>query len=136
MSTNEPCSPEMASRTPIPLAKRILLSLAISWFMAVSCGILFGACAAGTASVADLWVMAVIPVATLFSSIVALALTPLVAWGFRSYAVVWWLVVLWLVMIGWILAAFALTHNGPVVILGALLLTVAGLFGVRFVGNK
>jgi hypothetical protein len=126
----------MASRALIPVAKRILLSLAISWFMAVSCGILFGACAVGTTSIVELWVMAVIPVATVFSSIVALALTPLVAWGFRSYAVVWWLVVLWLVMVGWILAGFALTHNGPVVILGALLLTVVGLFGVRFMGNR
>jgi hypothetical protein len=71
----------MTTPSAIPVGKRIVLSFLISWVAAVSLGIIFGARAVGVASPAQLWVMLVVQVATIVASVVALFLTPLVAWS-------------------------------------------------------
>jgi hypothetical protein len=120
----------------IPIGKRILLSFGISWLAAVSLGIIYGARVVGRISIADLWVMGVIQIATIVSSVIALVLTPLIAWILRSYAVIKWIAVLWLLMVLWILAIIGLSQNGALALDSAVLLTVGGLVGIRFITNR
>jgi len=112
------------------------VSFGISWLAAVSLGIIYGARVVGRVSISDLWVMGVIQVATIVSSVIAVFLTPLIAWGLGSYAVIKWILFLWLLMVVWVLAIFVVTHNGPLVLDGALLFSIGGLVGIRFIANR
>jgi len=78
----------MNSPSSIPLAKRLFLAFGISWFGAVSLGLVYGARVIGTVSVAQLWVMAVIQVAVIISSIIAIFVTPLTAWVLQGCGVI------------------------------------------------
>jgi len=126
----------MNAPSSIPLAKRILVSFGISWLAAVSLGIIYGVRVVGRISIADLWIMGVIPIATIISSVIAVFLTPLIAWILRSYAVIKWIAVLWLLMVLWVLAIIGLSQNGPLALDSAVLLTVGGLVGIRFMTNR
>jgi hypothetical protein len=61
--------------------------------------------------------------------------TPLTAWALQSYASIKWIFCLWLLLIIWIFVAFAVRLYG-LIIVGALLLTISGLVGIRFVGRR
>ena len=126
----------MNTPSAIPLGKRIFLSFVISWLAALSLGIVYGARVIGTVDLAKLWVMTVIQVAAIISSVIAVFLTPLIVWGLRSYGVIKWILLLWLLMIAWVLMIFALTHSGGLVLIGGLLLSVGGLVSIRFIGNR
>jgi hypothetical protein len=79
--------------------------------------------------------MAIIPVATIVSSVIAIFLTPLTAWALQSYASIKWIFCLWLLLIIWIFAAFAASLYG-LIIVGALLLSIGGLVGIRFMASR
>ncbi|MGA2603394.1 MAG: hypothetical protein ABSG14_04125 [Verrucomicrobiia bacterium] len=115
----------------IPTAKRIALALGISWLASVSLGLVYGARVVGTVSVPQLWVMGVIQVATIISTVIGIFLTPLIAWVLRSYGVIKWIVLLWLLSVIWVLTIFTLTHSGGIALEGALLLTLVGLIVIR-----
>jgi hypothetical protein len=125
----------VSSPSSISLGKRILVSFGISWFAAVSLGIVYGARGVGRYSLADLWVMGVIQVATIVSSAIAIFLTPLIAWALRRYGVIKWILALWVLMVVWVLAMFALCQNGSLVLQSAVLLTIGGLVGIRFIAR-
>jgi hypothetical protein len=125
----------MNTPSSIPLGKRILISFGISWLASVSLGIIYGARVAGTVSRADLWVMGVIQIATIVSTVIAILLTPLTAWALQSYASIKWIFCLWLLLIIWIFVAFAASLYG-LIIDGALLLSIGGLVGIRFIVRR
>jgi hypothetical protein len=126
----------MNAPSGIPLGRRIFISFVISWFASVSLGIIYGARVVNRASFADLWVMGVVQVAAIISSVIALLLTPLVAWGLRSYSVIKWFLLLWLLMVAWVVTIIAVTHNGAFVLDGALLLTIGGLIGIKVMADR
>ena len=124
----------MITNTPNSISpfKRVLASFAISCVAAVSLGIIYGSRVVGTCFVTDLWVMAVLPVATIISSVVAVVLTPLVAWGLRNFSVIKWVALLWFTDVAWILGIFAVTHSDRLALDGAIFLSVAGLAAIGF----
>jgi hypothetical protein len=125
----------MSTPSSIPLGKRIFASFGISWLAAVSLGIIYGARVVGRVSISDLWVMGVIQIATIVSTVIAIFLTPLTAWVLQSYASIKWIFCLWLLLIIWIFAAFAARLYG-LIIDGALLLSIGGLVGIRFIARR
>jgi hypothetical protein len=125
----------MSTPGSIPLGKRILVSFGISWLAAVSLGIIYGARVVGKGSIADLWVMGIIQIATIVSTVIAIFLTPLTAWVLESYASIKWIFCLWSLLIVWIFAAFAAGLYG-LIIDGALLLSIGGLVGIRFIASR
>jgi hypothetical protein len=126
----------MKPKNSITLSKHIFFGFLISWLSAVSIGIIFSARIIGTNSITDLWTMAVIQVAVIFSSIVSVLFTPLVIWRFRSYGVIKLICLLWLAIVFWILILFPVTHSDGIVLGGALLLSIAGLVGIRFLDQR
>jgi hypothetical protein len=125
----------MSTPSSIPLGKRILVSFGISWLAAVSLGIIYGARVVGRVSIADLWVMGVIQIATIVSTVIAIFLTPLTAWVLQSYSSIKWIFCLWLLLIIWVFAAYAASLFG-LIIVGALLLSIGGLVGIRFIARR
>ena len=79
--------------------------------------------------------MAVIQVATIVSTVIAIFLTPLTAWALQSYASIKWFFCLWLLLVVWIFVAFAASLYG-LIIVGALLLSIGGLVGIRFIVRR
>jgi hypothetical protein len=75
--------------------------------------------------------MGVIQIATMFSSIIAVFLTPLIAWVLRSYATIKWILLLWLIAVIWVLVRAPIFQNLWSVVASVLILSVAGLTGIR-----
>jgi hypothetical protein len=123
----------MSTTSSIPLGKRVFLSFGIAWLAAVSLGNIYGARAVGRVNPSDLWIMGVIQIATTFSSIIAVFLTPLIAWVLRSYAAIKWILLLWLIAVIWVLVMAPIVQNLWSVVASVLILTLAGLTGIRSV---
>jgi hypothetical protein len=119
----------------IALAKSILLAFAVSWFGAVSLGNIYGAIVGRTVNIADLWIMAIIPIATIVSSIIAIFMTPLTLWAMHGYASIKWFFGLWLLLIICMFLGFAARLYG-LIIPGLLILSIGGLVGIRYIGSK
>jgi hypothetical protein len=117
----------------IPQRKSLLLSLAVSWFGAVSLGNIYGAIGGHTVNIADLWIM--VPLATIVSSIIAIFMTPITLWAMRGYASIKWLFGLWILLIICMFLGFAARLYG-LIIPGLLILSIGGLVGIRYIGSK
>ena len=63
---------------------RILLAAGTSWMYSVTLGLLYAACASGHFDLRTLWLPGVIPVAMLFSTVVAIGITPIAVWSLRT----------------------------------------------------
>ena len=66
------------------MLKQILLGASVAWFAATLLGLLYAACTSGRISVDTLRLPGVVPVALLISTGIALLMTPLVVWAFKS----------------------------------------------------
>jgi hypothetical protein len=66
------------------LLNRILLAAAISWISSVTLGLLFAAGTSGHFSLRTLGLPGVVPVALIVSTVVSVALTPLLVWALKT----------------------------------------------------
>ena len=89
------------------MLNRILLGAAISWGYAVTLGLLFAACASGSFSLSTLRLPSVVPVALIWSKVLAIAVTPIAAWSVKTgtrnlciYGPVFWLVLAAYIVVG------------------------------------
>jgi hypothetical protein len=66
------------------MVKRVLLAAAVSWCSASFLALLFAACVGDRMSLDPLRRSGVVPIALLTSTEIAIVMTPLVLWAFRS----------------------------------------------------
>jgi hypothetical protein len=109
------------------LSNRILLAAGLSWFSAVTLGLLFAACASGRFSFSTLRLPGVIPVALIISSIVAVLMLPIAFWSLRTGTknTITFAPILWIVLAAYIV--FVIPRTGPSGPYGLLVLSAIGL---------
>ena len=109
----------------------ILKCVGLSWVMAASLGVIFGAAVMHNASIRELWAGCVVQVSLIISTVIALLMTPLTIWSFapKRRLLLPKGGILWCLLVGYIL--LVAPHNGPMAIVGSLLLGAGGLIAIR-----
>src|SRR5215831_1270590 len=105
------------------MLKQIIVGASVSWCGATLLGLFYAACSSGRISLDTLRLPGVVPVALLTSTGIAVLVTPLVVWAFRSGRPT-------LVFYGAALFVLLLTYTGLIAPANAFL----GLYGSVFLG--
>jgi hypothetical protein len=115
------------------MSKRILMGAAISWAYSVTLGLLFAVAASENHSLRTLLLPAVVPVALIGSTIVAIAITPVATWAVRTGARNLWFYgpILWFGLAAYVV--FAIPRAGHYGQYGLLCLAVLGLVVLGFI---
>lgn len=116
--------------------KRILLAALMSWAYAVTLGLLLAVAASEDHSVRSLLLPAVVPVALIGSTIIAIAITPLAIWSVRTGARNLWFYgpILWIALAAYIV--FAMPKVGYYGQYGLLFLAALGLVVLGLIPAK
>ncbi|MGO9590984.1 MAG: hypothetical protein ACLP3K_13180 [Candidatus Acidiferrales bacterium] len=112
---------------------RILIAAVMSWAYSVTLGLLFAVAVSEDHSLRTLLLPAVVPVALIGSTIVAIAITPVAFWSVRTGARNLWLYgpILWIALAGYIFFVFPkVGYYGQY---GLLFLAVLGLVVLGFI---
>ena len=115
------------------LWNKILLAAVMSWAYSVTLGLLSAVAASENHSLRTLLLPAVVPVALIGSTIVAIAITPVAFWSVRTEARNLWFYgpILWIVLAAYIVFVFAkVGYYGQY---GLLFLAVLGLVALGFI---
>lgn len=113
--------------------KRILVAAVMSWAYSVTLGLLFAVAASEDHSLRTLLLPAVVPVALIGSTIVAIAITPVAIWSVRTGARNLWFYgpILWIALAAYVV--FAIPKAGYYGQYGLLFLAVLGLVALGFI---
>jgi hypothetical protein len=115
------------------LWKRILVAAVMSWAYSVTLGLLFAVAVSENHSLRTLLLPAVVPVALIGSTIVAIAITPVAFWSVRTGARNLWFYgpILWIALAAYVV--FAIPKAGHYGQYGLLFLAVLGLIALGFI---
>ena len=115
------------------LWNRILVAAVMSWAYSVTLGLLFAVAASENHSLRTLLLPAVVPVALIGSTIVAITIAPVAFWSVRTGARNLWLYgpILWTALAVYIV--FAIPKAGHYGQYGLLALAVLGLVALGFI---
>jgi hypothetical protein len=118
------------------LVRKLLLGLLIAWLVSVTLGLLFAAGSAGRFSLESLSLPEVVPIALLGSSIVALAVTPLVVWALvrNDRNVYRYGPMLFVIMAAY--DVFVIPRAGRVAPIGLLAVGIAGLLIIALLPSR
>jgi len=106
----------------------------VSWFGAISLGLIYGGCIVRSASIEKLWIMGVIQISFVFSTVIALLITPLTVWAFKPGSVsIKWIAPLWLLLVIYCLAVTP--KSAFFGLYGTLALTVIGMTSIRLLAR-
>ncbi len=113
--------------------KRILVAAVISWAYSVTLGLLFAVAVSEDRSLRTLLLPAVVPVALIGSTIVAIAITPVAIWSMRTGArnLCFYGPILWIALAAYVV--FAIPRAGHYGQYGLLFLAVLGAVILGFI---